>query len=107
MKTGKLLITLAMVSVVLFGGCKSKDPAPSGNPTVIPVQTTVHATISLAGASNLAILAGSAVTSTGATTITGDLGLSPGTSVGGFPPGILNGTLHINDVAVPVVINVH
>jgi hypothetical protein len=25
------------------------------------------------------------------------MGLSPGTSVGGFPPGILNGTLHIND----------
>jgi hypothetical protein len=30
--------------------------------------------------------------------ITGDLGLSPGSSVGGFPPGILNGVLHINDI---------
>ena len=54
--------------------------------------------VPLAGASNLAVLAGSAVTNTGATTITGDLGLSPGSSVGGFPPGILNGTQHINDV---------
>ena len=51
----------------------------------------------MGGASTLAVLAGSAVTNTGATTITGNLGLSPGTSVGGFPPGILNGTLHIND----------
>lgn len=58
----------------------------------------MHATVPMAGASGLAILAGSAVTNTGATVIPGDLGLSPGTSVGGFPPGILNDTQHINDV---------
>lgn len=99
MKLKKRLTTLAIVSVVFLAGCKSTDPAPVGtNPIVIPVQTTVHGTVSLGGASGLAILAGSAVTSTGATTITGDLGLSPGSSVGGFPPGILNGTQHINDV---------
>ena len=45
----------------------------------------------------LAILAGAAVTNTGATVITGDLGLSPGTSVGGFPPGKINGEIRIND----------
>ena len=55
------------------------------------------ATVPLAGASSFAVLAGSSVTSTNATTITGDLGLSPGTSVGGFPPGILTGTQHVND----------
>ena len=99
MKLKKRLTTLAIVSVVFLAGCKSTDPAPVGtNPIVLPVQTTVHGTVSLGGASGLAILAGSAVTSTGATTITGDLGLSPGSSVGGFPPGILNGTQHINDV---------
>jgi hypothetical protein len=66
-------------------------------PVTIPVQTTGMATVSLSGSSNFAVLAGSAITSTGATTITGDLGLSPGSSVGGFPPGILTGTQHIND----------
>ena len=66
-------------------------------PNVITVQTKVLATVPLAGASNFAILAGSAITSTGATSVTGDLGLSPGSSVGGFPPGILNGTKYIND----------
>jgi len=30
--------------------------------------------------------------------ISGNLGLSPGTSVGGFPPGILTGTLEINTI---------
>lgn len=96
----KLLTTLAIASVFLVAGCKKETTTPAASvptPVVIPVQTTVQATVSLAGASGLAVLAGSAVTNTGATTISGDLGLSPGTSVGGFPPGILNGTLHIND----------
>ena len=98
MKTIKLLSTLALVSVVLISGCK-KDDSDSGNPSVIPVQTTIQSTVVLGGASDFAVLAGSAITSTGATTITGDLGLSPGTSIGGFPPGILTGTQHINDAA--------
>ncbi len=89
---------LAIVSAILVSGCKKNEVNPSGpNPVVIPIQTTVHGTVSLAGASGLAVLAGSEVTSTGATTITGDLGLSPGSSVGGFPPGILNGTENINN----------
>lgn len=98
----KKLITLAMVSAILISGCKKQDtPVPASSSTttnVIPVQTTVHNTVILGGAANFAILAGSGVTNTGATNITGDLGLSPGTSVGGFPPGILVGTLHINDI---------
>ncbi len=97
MKTKRLVTTFAIVSAILFAACKKDDPKPSDNPIVIPIQVTVSATVALAGASNLAVLAGSGVTSTGATTITGDLGLSPGSSVGGFPPGILNGTLHINN----------
>ncbi len=101
MKTKKLVTILAIASVVFIGACKKDDVTPpnnnTSNPTVIPVQTTSHPRIQLAGASNMAVLAGSSITNTGATVITGDLGLSPGTSVGGFPPGILNGTLHIND----------
>jgi len=100
MKKIKILTALTIVSAVIILGCNKtqSDATPSAtNPMVIPVQTTVQTNVSLAGTSGLAVLAGSAVTNTGATTITGDLGLSPGTSVGGFPPGILNGTQHIND----------
>jgi len=45
------------------------------------------------------ILAGSTITNTGATRVTGDLGLSPGTAVTGFPPGVLVGTKHAGDAA--------
>ena len=93
------LTTLAIASVVLLSGCKSDEPTKNtDNPNGIPVQNTSQATITLGGASNFAVLAGSAITSTGATNITGDMGLSPGTSVGGFPPGILVGTQQINSV---------
>jgi len=54
-------------------------------------------TVILGAASDFAILAGSTVTNTGNTIVNGDLGLSPGSAVVGFPPGIVNGTTHIND----------
>jgi hypothetical protein len=55
------------------------------------------ASVPLGTADNFAVLAGSTVTNTGPTVVTGDLGLSPGTSVTGFPPGRVNGTQHITD----------
>lgn len=99
MKTKNILTVFALASVVIFAGCKKEEKTPEVvNPTVIPVQTTVQIVVPLAGSSGFAVLAGSAITNTGATNITGDLGLSPGTSIGGFPPGILVGTQHINDI---------
>jgi hypothetical protein len=97
MKIKMFLTTLAVASVVFIGGCKKDDTNPGTNPVVIPIQTTISAAVPLAGTSGLAVLAGSGITNTGATNITGDLALSPGTSVGGFPPGILVGTQHVND----------
>jgi hypothetical protein len=96
MKMNKLLSMLTIITFAFLAGCKKEDTTPI---IVIPVQTTVQPAVSMGLVTGpIAVLAGASVTSTGATVITGDLGLSPGTSVGGFPPGILNGTLHINDV---------
>ncbi len=53
--------------------------------------------ISLKSAASFAVLAGSTVTSTGPTSIIGDLGVSPGTAVTGFGPGAIVGTQHTGD----------
>lgn len=87
------------MSIAFVIGCDDDETSPGGNTQVIPVQTTAQASVTATTTPSLidlAMLAGSAITSTGATVITGDVGLSPGTSIGGFPPGILNGTQHIN-----------
>jgi hypothetical protein len=98
MKITKLASALILIPAVLFSSCNDNDPSPAGsNPKTIPVQMTAQSAVTLGSLSTLAVLAGASVTSTGATVITGDMGLSPGSSIGGFPPGILNGVQHIND----------
>jgi hypothetical protein len=56
-----------------------------------------QASVVLGGAGAFAVLAGSTVTSTGTTALTGDLGVSPGTAVTGFPPGTVTGSTHAGD----------
>jgi hypothetical protein len=52
----------------------------------------------LGTAQSFAVLGGSTVTNTGSSVISGDLGVSPGTAVVGFPPGLVNGgTIHAAD----------
>jgi hypothetical protein len=56
------------------------------------------AQISLGTAQNFGVLGGSTVTNTGATTVNGNVGVSPGSSVTGFPPGTISGgAIHSND----------
>ncbi len=57
-------------------------------------------TVSLGTACNFAVLGASTVTSTGPTSIVGNVGVSPGSSVTGFPPGIVtHGGIHRADPA--------
>jgi hypothetical protein len=52
----------------------------------------------LASAQTFAVLGASTVTNTGPSIITGDLGVSPGTAVTGFPPGtVTGGIIHAGD----------
>lgn len=54
--------------------------------------------VTLGTADSFAVLAGSTVTNTGPSVVSGDLGVSPGSAVVGFPPGnVVNGTIHAGD----------
>lgn len=57
----------------------------------------IAAPIDLGTAAPFSVLASSTVTNTGPSVLNGDVGLSPGTSITGFPPGIVNGTRHATD----------
>lgn len=56
-------------------------------------------TVALASAGNFAVLAFNTVTNVNnvGTQIIGDVGISPGTALVGFPPGIVNGSKHVGD----------
>lgn len=76
------------------------DPVVPGAP-IVPVP---EGGLLFPGTSAFGILGAETVTNTGATFVTGDLGLSPGTSVTGFfpidgGPGNISGAYHITDVA--------
>jgi hypothetical protein len=60
--------------------------------------TAQAASVPLGTADSFAVLAGSTVTNTGPSVISGDLGVSPGAAVTGFPPGrVTGGTVHAAD----------
>ncbi len=76
----KHLIRLAMVPIA---GCL--------------LQVTAAVIVNLGSASSFAVLAATAVTSTGPTVLNGDLGLSPKTAVTETPVMTVNGMRHITD----------
>ncbi len=54
----------------------------------------VTTSIDLGSATSYSVLAGSTITNTGPSTIAGDVGLSPGTAITGFPPGLTAGAVN-------------
>jgi len=94
---GRSWMAASVLAVALAGCCDSDSPlglrdsgaAGAGGPVAVPLAT----------AGTFVVLGGSTVTNTGLTVVTGDLGVSPGSSITGFPPGTVSGTTHNNDAA--------
>jgi RNA polymerase sigma factor (sigma-70 family) len=66
-----------------------KPPVPIGPLPKAPVPT-VRSQVGLGTAGSYAVLAGTTVTNTGPSVISGNLGVGPGTAVTGFLPGLVN-----------------
>jgi LPXTG-motif cell wall-anchored protein len=89
MHTSPLRIVSAVTVLVLaLGGFVAlSHPAAAAEPTV-----------DLGNTQSFVVLAATTVTNTGPSVISGDLGVSPGTAVTGFPPGVVaNGSSHSAD----------
>lgn len=78
--------------LALAGCCDSDKPlgVAEGGAALSP------ATVSLGTAGNFGVLANTAVNNTGATTVDAEVGVGPGTTLTGFPPGTATAT-HVND----------
>ena len=87
MKNSKIVAAMVGIALIVAIGAMAGRTASAAPPTV-----------NLGTAAFYSVLAGTpAVTNTGATTIDRDVGIHPATSVTGFPPGIVDGTIHAGD----------
>lgn len=89
-----LVIVMALLATSLSVAVSANTAAPSYEH---PVGLAVATAPTLGTASGFGVLAGSTVNNTGDTTVSGDLGVAPGTAITGFPPGTFTGTLHAAD----------
>lgn len=62
-----------------------------------PPAFAVGTTVGLGTVGSYSVLGGQSVTNTGPSTLSGDVGVNPGTSITGFPPGVIGGVFHNND----------
>jgi hypothetical protein len=85
------VIAVGIVAAGVLLALGTASPAHAANPNPTPVN--------LGTADSYEVLAGSTITNTGSTVVNnGDVGLSPGSSVTGFPPGVINnGVIHATD----------
>ncbi len=87
-RRNSLVLSIGVALMLVIGALSTGQVANGAGTAPVGLGTAVA----------FAVLAGTpAVTNTGPTTIAGDLGIHPAAAVTGFPPGIVNGTIHAAD----------
>ena len=97
-------VLMAVLAMAHTGcGSKSSERTPTGpQPPASGDEGRLSAMAvapSLGAADSYGVVGSSTVTNTGPTVVSVDLGLSPGTSVTGFPPGTVTGTINAANAA--------
>src|ERR1700737_3945760 len=89
-----LSVALSSLVVLISAACGNGTLASHSR-----APATLVAPTSLGTAQNFSVLAGTTVTNTGPSTLSRSLGVSPGSAVTGFPPGLVPppGTQHVAD----------
>jgi hypothetical protein len=88
-RSSVLVVSLSLLASAACGPARSASPR-SGS--------TLSQALPLLGTANsFAVLGGAAVTNTGPSSLDGDLGVSPGSAITGFPPGSATGVTHLTD----------
>jgi hypothetical protein len=91
-----IAVLLISVGIGLVQGATSSVAQRGPSPTSSALSTPLacgQSKIPLGAAGNFEVLAGTTVTNIGATVVKGNLGVSPGSAVTGFPPGKVTGKI--------------
>ncbi len=91
----KRFASILLIASVLIG-CNDSTGPDNDNKIVIPIQTTVQASVNLGTAGDYAILAGSQISNVPPSSITGAIGISPaaGSLITGFSLSYTPGSTH-------------
>lgn len=89
-----LMWFMALLLAAFVAGCGDQSPDQVSASSAAAAAATLPP---LGTEQSFAVLGGSTVTNTGSSVVTGNLGVSPGSAITGFPPGILTGVMHAAD----------
>ena len=97
-RIGTLFKPLSWLTALLLAALVAGCGTGSGDQNANQANTAAAAIAPTLGTEkDFAVLGGQTVTNTGPSVITGNLGVSPGAAITGFPPGFLTGQKHAGD----------